>query len=237
MARYVTPTELWRLARMGACSPSEFPDAGEISAVTKTGTGSGTMAASGYPIDAYTIRVLVSLAGELTSTVVPAPPLPRVRISLDGGVKYGQPLVVPKGGVLVIPLTGITLTFVGGAAPSFSLNDRWDFTTTESPEMVTAIEAASDEVDGYLKDTYSLPLLEPIPKDVKRHTASMARYHLMTNRGHSDAEKFRAAYDDSMKWLLLVANGSIQPNIKESGGFVFASFHKPRPAYRTTWRT
>ena len=60
---YLTPTEQWLLARPGSIPLSSWAP-GDISDVTKTGTGSATMTASGYPLDAAAVRVRCFVAGE-----------------------------------------------------------------------------------------------------------------------------------------------------------------------------
>lgn len=61
---------------------------------------------SGTPRDAYTVWVKVTRAGATLDAATAM-----VRISLDGGTTYGAETPVPTSGAVVIPNTGITLTW------------------------------------------------------------------------------------------------------------------------------
>ena len=61
---------------------------------------------SGTPRDAYTVWVKVTRAGATLDAATAM-----VRISLDGGTTYGAETPVPTSGAVVIPSTGITLTW------------------------------------------------------------------------------------------------------------------------------
>ena len=229
---YLTPTELWRLARPGSIPLSAWAP-GTVSDVVKTGTGSGTVAASGYPLDAYPVRVRVFVAGEPGGAA-------RVKVSLDGGLTYPGPLLpVPLDDGQALPLLcagEVALTFTAGAAPSFEVGDVFAFNTGASPEILAQIEAASDEADGYMGDVFALPL-QVWGSDIKRYVGLLARDNLTSNRGLPNVEEFAAARKDAVKWWTQVALGNVKPRVTEAAGaVVFSDFVKPRGRYKTDFR-
>lgn len=230
---YLTPTEQWLLARPGSIPLSSWAP-GNVSDVVKTGTGSATMTASGYPLDAYDVRVRCFVAGEPGG-------LARVKVSLDGGATYpGGLLAVPvnDGQALPLQVAGeVSLTFTPGAAPSFAVGDVFAFSTTASPEILAQIESASDEADGYMGDVFALPL-QAWGADIKRYVGLLARDDLTSNRGMPGVEEFAAARKEAVKWWTQVALGNIKPRVTEAAGaaVVFADYVKPRGRYKTDWR-
>lgn len=224
---YISPSELWRLARPGSCAPAEF-EPGSVSMGSPQKTGSGSLLISGYPIDSWTARVRVAVPGEPGSGA-------SVQVSLDGGLTFGPVIALGAAAVPVdVPWTGLTITATAGVAPSFVSGDLFPFSTVGSPEMFLACEAASRELDEYLKDTYSTPL-KSWDASLKRRVAILARQILMTNRGLTEAlEQFRKSYEDTLDWLGKVARGEIQLGVVEGdGAVVFPDFIKPRPKYAT----
>lgn len=81
--------------------------------------------------------------------------------------------------------------------------------------IVSAIQDASVEVDGYVARQYSLPL-PYVTNSLKRATAIIARYYLHKERA---SDKVRQDYEDVIKWLDKVAKGQI-----------FLVFDAPKPA-------
>ena len=232
MAVYLTPAELWRLARPGSIPLSSW-EPGTVSDVVKTGTGSGTMTASGYPLDAYPVRVRVFVAGEPGGAA-------RVKVSTDGGLTYPGPLLpVPLDDGQALPLTcagEVALSFTAGAAPSFSVGDVFAFSTGASPEILSQIEAAGDEADGYFGCVFALPL-KSWGTDIKRVVGLLARANLTSNRGLQGVEEFVAARETAEKWLERVALGDLKPLVTESeGAVVFPQFIRPRGRFKTDWR-
>lgn len=79
-----------------------------------------------------------------------------------------------------------------------------------------ALEAASRFADGYLNARYKLPLAtNGYGSDLKRVVTDIAAFMLMKSRGFSpetaDADVFKGAHDEAVKWLTGVAKGSITP--------------------------
>ena len=230
---YLTPAELWRVARPGSIPLSSW-EPGTVSDVVKTGTGSGSMTASGYPLDAYPVRVRVFVAGEPGAAA-------RVKVSLDAGLTYPGPLLpVPLDDGQALPLLcagEVALTFTAGAAPSFEVGDVFAFNTSPSPEILAQIEAASDEADGYMGDVFALPL-QAWGADIKRYVGLLARSNLTSNRGLPNVEEFAAGRKDAIKWWTQVALGNVKPRVTEAAGgaVVFADYVKPRGKFKTDFR-
>lgn len=104
-------------------------------ALTALSFGStGAMTVSGNPNDAYQVAVKIVRAGALGTAAF--------QYSLGGanGVPLytGETLAIPAGGIIVLPGTGLTLTFTG----SFDLNDVFAFTTTAPLSTLADISAA-----------------------------------------------------------------------------------------------
>ncbi|MDP2783299.1 MAG: DUF1320 domain-containing protein [Sulfurimicrobium sp.] len=68
-----------------------------------------------------------------------------------------------------------------------------------------AIADADSEIDSYLAVRYSLPLAS-VPTALKRIACDITRYRLYDNRA---PEEIRKRYEDAVKWLAAVANGSV----------------------------
>ncbi len=77
-----------------------------------------------------------------------------------------------------------------------------------------ALRAASRTVDSYLTARFQLPLSQ-VGEDVTQVTCDIAAYRLLKRRGFrpdsADAEQYRLAYADAIKWLEGVAKGNITP--------------------------
>lgn len=94
--------------------------------------------------------------------------------------------------------------------------------------------AASERADGYLRTRYTLPLVEPIPSDLKDAVVGIACYTLMMRRGYNPESgadaAIRVRYEDAIAWLQRVGDGRISPSIidttpavSEAGVFVHTS--------------
>lgn len=79
---------------------------GETAAPSSSGATPMTCAVTGTPRDAYDVKVKVTRAGATLQAVTAM-----VRVSLDGGTTYGAETPVPSSGAIVIPNTGVTITF------------------------------------------------------------------------------------------------------------------------------
>lgn len=119
--------------------------AGSVGAVTKTGTGSGSMTAAGTPLDAYEAIVEILTTGRLNTATF--------RYSLDGGDNWSGAITVPQAGAYAIPGTGVTITFTEGTPPenSFVAGDRYAFTVTAPTASVASV---NDAIDALLASSY-----------------------------------------------------------------------------------
>lgn len=84
-------------------------------------------------------------------------------------------------------------------------SDRSNSGTVNMAVVNAAITDASDEIDGYLRARYDLPLAD-IPPAVKRVACDMARYYLFTG---VMIEIVKTRYDAARKWLSDIAAGRV----------------------------
>lgn len=94
----------------------------------------GTMTAAGSPNDKYDVTVKIVTAGGLGTAAC------QIALGSSNGIPiYGSAVYqIPVGGVLVIPETGITLTFAG----AFDAGDYWTFSTTAPLSTMADVLAA-----------------------------------------------------------------------------------------------
>lgn len=91
-------------------------------------------------------------------------------------------------------------------------------TGVSTADQDAALEAASDLADGYLRSRYALPLTA-WEDDLRRAVCGIAAYDLLTRRGfrpEDSGENVRLRYEDAVRWLKGVADGSISPSITDS---------------------
>lgn len=83
----------------------------------------------------------------------------------------------------------------------------------------SAIDAASDEIDGYLGARYVLPLTA-WESDLRKQCARLAVYQLMVVRGFNSSrtadEQLVIQQEQAIAWLRGVSNGSIVPRVTDS---------------------
>lgn len=102
---------------------------------TLTGTGTGTVAISvASPVDSYTAKVTIVAGGALGTATF--------SYSLDNGRTSSPTLLVPSGGVYVIPDTGLVLTFSGTS----TAGDYFTFTTASAGFSTSDLTAAMTAV-------------------------------------------------------------------------------------------
>lgn len=75
-----------------------------------------------------------------------------------------------------------------------------------SGAVARALADADVEIDSYCTGRYSLPL-SPVPGNVARIAATIARYRLL---GDAATELARKEYEDARSWLRDVAAGRVQ---------------------------
>lgn len=85
--------------------------------------------------------------------------------------------------------------------------------------MQTAIEAASDEMDGYLGSRYKLPLTA-WGKDVRMMCARLSVYIIISGRGFNPNEAGDAQilelHDMAERWLKRVSDGDLALTVTDS---------------------
>lgn len=112
------------------CVKAPSSTAGSAGSVTPVGAGTSVMTVTGTPLDSYNVVVkILTAAAAVTSGVG------TFKISLDGGVTYGNEIALPVASTYLIPNTGLTLNFAAGTlvkgdtyafvcvAPAYSLSD------------------------------------------------------------------------------------------------------------------
>lgn len=99
-------------------------------------------------------------------------------------------------------------------------------------QMDEAIDSASREIDGYLRDQYTLPLMQA-GADIRRKTVDIAIYYLMVGRGYNPEAGgdpgIRSRYADAVAWLVRVSKGEISPDITDSSAGAAEGRHGSRP--------
>ncbi len=113
------------------CLPVSATTAGEVGSVSKTGNGSGNVAADGSPTNAFSVVVKITAQGGLNTAAFV--------LSIDGGSNFTDEITVPVTGEYEIEGSGLKLKFTEAAQEdqkpsSFIVNDSYTFTTT-APTM------------------------------------------------------------------------------------------------------
>lgn len=74
--------------------------------------------------------------------------------------------------------------------------------------IAQALADASVEIDSYLESRFTLPLVDP-PAVLNLHCCTIAMYRLQSLRPLHDLEDARKRYDDVIKFLTKVADGTL----------------------------
>lgn len=101
-------------------------------------TGTSVPAFSGTPNDRHDVVLEVVRASSALSALTGA-----VKISLDGGLTFGDPVLVPTSGVIAIPNTGVTVTFGSG---TLVVGDSYRVRTAPPLWSTSGLETALDAV-------------------------------------------------------------------------------------------
>lgn len=105
---------------------------------------------------------------------------------------------------------------------------------------IDACVAASDEADGYLAASYTLPLVA-WSKDLSLHCGKMAVRYVLDRRGWDPESRdnvIETAFDRAIGWLKQVAKGLVRPpGIVDSAPEVFeaGSVVMSRPRRESSW--
>lgn len=116
---------------------------GVIGDVSKAGSGTGTMTASGSPLNDYDIKVSILSGGGLNEAVAV--------VDVDGIMH--KRFTIPDGGSYVIPNTGITLAFASPDGAAFAEGDSFVFSTTApsatNSELLAGVDLLIDSKYDY----------------------------------------------------------------------------------------
>lgn len=108
------------------CIPIAASTEGKISEITAEGSGTGTLAITGTPTNAFSLQVMITGKGGLNAAAF--------KYSLDGGYSYSEELTVPISGEYTIEPAKIKLTFTAADSAEFEVGDKF-FATTTAPMM------------------------------------------------------------------------------------------------------
>lgn len=169
------------------------------------------------------VQVLVGAAlgyrffnGALVLTVTNATSAAQATAYLAGLAEVAAYLSVAAGG----DGSGVVQAAAKTAVPlaSFTTSEVWTFTTQPSPDVVSALQVASDLMDGFFQSVWKLPLLA-WPADVKLCAAQLARWQLVLRRGldaHQDFKVYNPAELGTWNWLRDVQNGQLRPKVTQT---------------------
>ena len=223
---YATLSDLWAESLADQLTPSDFAP-GTISAPTLTGTSQGSISLSSLPRDDYSIRVKISLAGQVG--------VAKFLCSSDAGVTYFPTEFLTSTDPSDIldsdgRKTGLLIVFANHATvnPSFILNDYWAITTTGSPDLKRKVITVSQDIDSIIGHNeehgrYRLPL-KSWPYSLTEACCNIAARSLLEKRGY-DFKGRDELYDKRAKraetWLSDIAKFKIHPNIVDQGQAVY----------------
>lgn len=116
----------------------------------RVGTSTGTVTVAGTALDDYEVIVTVTKTGTLGAG--------EFKFSLDDGRTQSEVRTIPAGGTFAIPNTGLTLTFVPGAGPTyFEALDTHSFDSTAAmwnatdlANAITALKADTTTTWDYI---------------------------------------------------------------------------------------
>lgn len=100
-----------------------------------------------------------------------------------------------------------------GSQEIVELTNRAGGATIDTDVVSEALDDADATINGYLSTRYSLPL-SPVPSNLVRFAADIARYFLHEDRA---TEGVKARYDAAIAWLKDVATGKAGLGTDASG--------------------
>lgn len=157
--------------------------------------------------------------GALVLTVGPATTSAAAAAYLQGLPLVAPYLAVAAGGDgsgVVAAAPKIMLPF-----SSFVPGDVWSFSTTASPDILSALQVASDLADGYLSGTFRLPLTA-WASDLRQRVCELARWQLLCRRGldrGQDVQVYNPASETgpgTRAWFEAVQGGNLRPLVTET---------------------
>lgn len=126
------------------CMPVSAAVNGSIGAVQHAGEGTGTVEASGTPVNDFTVIVRIEGSGVTNEATV--------SISEDGGATWGEEQTIPLSGTLVLPNNGIELTFAADGGNTFVAGDTYTFQASAPSAGNEDILKAVDVLRHYKKN-------------------------------------------------------------------------------------
>lgn len=212
---YFTGRQLWALAMPTTVRPRAVGllggdpglQPGYVSAVTRSGGGTGTVAPySGGPTDTFAVRLECVAGGALGTATY--------RTRLQSTESWSPTLRTPTDGLVEVPDLGIILLLSG----TFATAETHDFTTTEPAQQVAIRQGISLEIDRLLRTRGSAPLdSDAFGLDLSLIGARMAAWELLKIRGYDP----RSRHDET---ILIAAKRSRAQLVKvreerEQGGW------------------
>ena len=116
------------------------------------GSGAGTIAASGSPLDSYLLRVEILLTGSLTTA--------QIRYSLDDGFTFSSAITISTTLALTTPqggATGVTLTFTGSVG-AFVQGDVYNLAVF-APQYVASGTGSISDLEAKINTQGDISLL------------------------------------------------------------------------------
>ena len=217
---YCTPTHFWQTRLPKTVRPEDF-EAGEVSAVSRVGSGDGTIAISrAFPKDAWAVSLTITTSGELGAA--------KYRYSLDGTAVSPIATIPTSGPVLLqgwgdgrLEDSGLEIAFADGVLnPSFVMGDVYSFVTVPSPAVRLLLAEAQAELDEVINNDRRLPLTRwsaSLPGKV----ADIAAWRVLKTRGYDPRSQhdqmIRLAYDDARAWGVEIREKLRELQADESG--------------------
>lgn len=184
---------------------------GDLSAITKIGTGSGIVEVDGIARDAWPVVLRCASGGEINVTETPNPgPLPAFQVSTDGGLTYRRARRVSDTrdeAYIDDGTTGLRWIFRNGTAPSFVVGTTYGVTTQVSPTIAALLPVVEAEILEAASGSYDGPLIS-VPEHWRYHGSCLLLWKLLKKEGVTKKRDIQAYYPkDTMEWLEKVNDG------------------------------
>ena len=184
---------------------------GDLSAITRVGTGGGAVEVTGIARDAWPVMLRCAGGGEINVTEQANPgALPSFQISTNGGASYRRALRVSDNrdeAYIDDGVTGLRWIFRNGTAPSFVTGATYAVTTQVSPTIADLLPIVESEIEEAAAGSYDAPLTS-VPPHWRYHGACLLRWKLVTKEGGPKKRDIQALYPkDTYEWMEKVGDG------------------------------
>lgn len=187
--------------------------AGSVGNVSKSGSGTGDVAISGSPNDAYSLLIKITRDGANLSAGTAA-----FTYSLDGGDNISQEISVPSNGLYELPGTGLVLTFADGpSGTSFVVGDVYTATTTAPAYTLTDL---NDAIGVLLADPREWGWLHVVGTATPALAAAVATRLQEAEASYRFAFGILEAADDSDANLLAAWGNFADKRVAVAAGYV-----------------